>query len=183
MAKDHSSVDQEYLSTQAFKSHFTISETPKSTKITDIIKGYALVETQKIERRGKRKKTFKQFFLPSLSEPAEEEETHISTVQQRIKRRLKEESPVTPKPQLFEVKTASKDWRSSLKRELKTIDVELQTLTARTHRAHKSMGALTSRQGLVVSPNKPKLPELVRRTPTLKYSLSTVSRLLPRHPI
>jgi hypothetical protein len=51
------------MSAQAFKSHFINSEALQSSRITDIIKGYALVETQKSVRR----KTLKQLLLPSLS--------------------------------------------------------------------------------------------------------------------
>mmetsp|Transcript_10562 Transcript_10562/g.20336 ORF Transcript_10562/g.20336 Transcript_10562/m.20336 type:complete len:666 (-) Transcript_10562:849-2846(-) len=152
MANKRDSMNKDFLARMAFKSHFTKTNSRSSisspNKITEMIKGYAQIETQKTQKllkltRGnlKKSKTIQQLLMPAFSSDSEEEP--ISRAQKRIKQSLIEKpAPVKPKhikTTIGHSITTWKSWRDAMKHELKSMDSELQTLTTATHRSQRSM--------------------------------------------
>mmetsp|Transcript_34332 Transcript_34332/g.60112 ORF Transcript_34332/g.60112 Transcript_34332/m.60112 type:complete len:686 (-) Transcript_34332:842-2899(-) len=212
LAKGKSYQPKDLLAKHAFKSHFTRKSSDANlnsgsvNKISEMIKGYAQIETQKVIRGGykgiKQSKALQQLFKPLDYNEETEQDESIAVAQLRVKQDVKEKalSPKLKVPTLDqEVSTISKskDWKDALKRELKTMDSELQMLSASTHRTFRSIDASSNSRlnfpsAFEFQTPRPKrttkLPEIGYQSVTpknqkskqLKYSLSTVSRFLPK---
>lgn len=204
MARLKNTKPKEVLSKHAYKSHFTPKNSDANlnslvtNKISEMISSYAQIETQKVVRGSlkaiKNSKTLQNLLLPK---EAEQDEESITQQQKRIKQNLRELTQ-TPRPKgkdfLETPRTNPKDWKLSLKRELKSMDSEIQTLASSTHRAYRSIDAVSSRLSFnskifdfkTPRAKKTSLPELGNKSSTpkpktqLKYSLSIVSHFLPQ---
>lgn len=142
MAQKKESMTKDNLAKLAYKSHFTRASSRASidspNKISEMIKGYAQVATQKtkplnvLRKTLIRSKTIQQLLMPAYSSESEDE--LIAIAQQRIKQTIAEKPQVarpTFKPTtIVNSKKTWMKWKSTMKQDLKTIESNKFTLTA-----------------------------------------------------
>lgn len=131
-----------------------------------MIKGYAQIEILKADALIKGFTNSRNLMASARALGIQADDEPILEAQLKVKRTLKGKAVgVTAKQKVAEVgskKSTWKNWQTSMKRELKTMDSKIQTLTASTHRSLRSFDAV---------PKKFTLTPAFERTPHNKQSV------------